>query len=109
MGGEASRCAPPPASLSRCGNSCGGGTGVSLKTTDDKQTTKLKKGGFRQGGLNFAPLPTPPKRYNLPLRLGGWGGKIPSGAERKGRGCNYHDVDDDEDDDGKGGKQGKNY
>ncbi len=27
--------------------------------------------------------------------------------ERKGRGCDYHEVDNDDDNDGKGGKQGK--
>jgi hypothetical protein len=36
-GGVAMR--PPPASSSRCGDSCGGGTGVSLEATEDKQTT----------------------------------------------------------------------
>ncbi len=54
----------------------------------------------------------PPKRHNLPVGLGGGDGRIPSGAERKSWGCNYHEVDDDDDDDddnGKGGKQGKWY
>ena len=56
---------------------------------DRRQTNnnqKLTKGGFRRGGLNFAPLPTPPKKTHLPLGLGGGGGRIRSGAERKGRG-----------------------
>ncbi len=39
--GEASRCAPPLASLSRCSDSCGGGARVSSEMTDDKQT-KIK-------------------------------------------------------------------
>jgi hypothetical protein len=30
---------PPPASLSWCGDSCGGGVGVTLETMDDKQMT----------------------------------------------------------------------
>ncbi len=65
------------------------------------------KGGFQQGGLNFAPLPTPPKRHNLPIGLGGGGGRIQSGGKRKGRGRDYHEVDNDNDNNGKGGKQGK--
>jgi hypothetical protein len=40
-----------------------------------------------------------PKRHTLPLELGGGGGRILSGAERKGRGCNYHEVDNDNDED----------
>jgi hypothetical protein len=75
--------------------------------TNDNQ--KLTKGGFHQGGLNFAPLQPPPKRHNLLLGLGGGGGRIQSGAERKGRGQNYHKVDDDNNDNGKGGKQGKKH
>ncbi len=38
-GGEALRCAPTPASSLRCGDSCGGGVGVTSETMDDKQTT----------------------------------------------------------------------
>jgi hypothetical protein len=56
------------------------------------------------------PYQPPPKRHNLPLVLGGEGGRIQSGAERKGQGCNYHEVDDEDDDDydnGKGGSKGK--
>ncbi len=56
------------------------------------------KDGVLLGGLNVVPLSTPPKRYNLPLGLGGGVGRIQSGAERKGWGCNYHEVNDDNDD-----------
>ncbi len=62
---------------------------------------------FDEGVSILHPYQHPPKRHNLPLGLGGEGGRIQSVAERKGRGCNYHEVDDDNDDDGKGGKQGK--
>jgi hypothetical protein len=34
---------------------------------------KLTKGGFRQGGLNFAPLPTPPKKTQSAVGIGGRG------------------------------------
>ncbi len=75
----------------------------------------LTKDGVQQGALNnFVPLPTLPKRHNLPLGLGGGGGRIQSGAERKGGRCNYHEVDNDNDDndgdgDGRGGEQGTKY
>jgi hypothetical protein len=62
---------------------------------DGQQTNnnqKLTKGGFQQGGLNVVPLPTPSKRHNLPLGLGGGGGRIRFGADRKGWGCDYHEV-----------------
>ncbi len=41
-------------------------------------------------------------------------GLLTSGTERKGWGCNYHEVDNDNDEDddngaGKGGKQRKKY
>jgi hypothetical protein len=58
------------------------------------------------------PYHPPPKRHNLPLGLGGGVGRIQYGAERKGRGCDNHKVDDDDDgddDDDKGRKQGKKY
>ncbi len=72
----------------------------------------LTNDGILQGVLNVMPLPTPSKRHNLLLRLGGGGGRIQSGAEKKGRGCNYHEVgndNDDNDDDGggKGGSKGR--
>jgi hypothetical protein len=60
-----------------------------------------------RGSQFCAPTTPPQKRHNLPLGLGGGGGWIQSGAERKGWGSNYHEVDDDNDDNGKGGKQGK--
>jgi hypothetical protein len=41
------------------------------------------------------------------LGLGGGGGRIQSDAEKKGRGCDYHEVDNDKVDDVKKGKQGK--
>ncbi len=56
------------------------------------------------------PLPPPPKRHNLPLELGEGGGRIQSGTEKKGRGCNYHEMDDgddENDDNSKGRKKGK--
>ena len=62
---------------------------------------------FDEGVSISRPYHTPPKRHNLPLGLGGGGGRIQSGAERKGRGRDYHEVDDDYNNDGKGGKQGK--
>ncbi len=62
---------------------------------------------FDEGVSISRPYQHPPKRHNLPLGLGGGDGRIPSGADRKGRGWDYHEVDDDDDDDGKGGKQGK--
>jgi hypothetical protein len=51
--------------------------------------------------------PPPQKRHNLQLGLAGGGGRIQSGVERKGKGCDYHKVDDEDDNDGKRGKQGK--
>ncbi len=53
------------------------------RQTNDNQ--KLTKGGFQQGGLNFALLPPPQKKTHLPLGMGGGGGRIQSGMERKGR------------------------
>jgi hypothetical protein len=53
------------------------------------------------------PYQPPQKRHNLPLELGGGGGRIQSGMERKARGQDYHEVDNDDDDNGKGWKQGK--
>ncbi len=50
------------------------------------------------------PLPTPPKKTQSAVGLGGGGGRIQSVAERKGWGCDYHEVDDDNDEDGKGGE-----
>jgi hypothetical protein len=41
--GEGLRCCPPPASLSRCGDSLGGGTGVSSKMTDDKRMANKRR------------------------------------------------------------------
>ena len=67
---------------------------------------------FDDGVSMSCPYQPPPKRRNLRLGLGGGSGRIRSGAERKGLGCDYHEVDDgddDDDDDGKGGKQGKKY
>ena len=58
---------------------------------------------------------TPPQKTQSAVGIGGRGGRIRSGFERKGRGCDYHEVDnddDDDDDDGKGGKgekRGKKY
>ncbi len=55
--------------------------------------------------------PPPPKKDTIcHWDLGEGSGRIRSGAERKGRGCDYHEVDDDndeDDDDGKGGGLGK--
>ncbi len=53
--------------------------GNNRRRTNDNQ--KLTKGGFRRGGLNFAPLTTPPKKKHLPLGLGGGGGSIPPNIE----------------------------
>jgi hypothetical protein len=76
---------------------------------DDKQTTikNQQRVAFDSGVSILRPYQQPPKRHNLPLGLGGGGGRIQSGAERKGQGCNYHEVDDDNDNNGKGRKQGK--
>jgi hypothetical protein len=41
------------------------------RQTYDNQ--KLTKGGFQQGGLNFAPLPTPPKKTQSAIGIGGRG------------------------------------
>ncbi len=62
---------------------------------------------FDEGVSISRPYQPPPKRHHLTLGLGGGGGRIRSGAQRKGRGCDYHEVEDDDDDDGKGGKHGK--
>jgi hypothetical protein len=62
-----------------------------------------------EGVSILRPYQQPPKRHNLPLGLGGGGGRIRSGTERKGIECNYHEVENDDDDNGKGGKQGKKY
>jgi hypothetical protein len=58
----------------------------------------------------MCPYHHPSKRHNLPLGLGGGDGRIQYCAERKGRGCNNHEVDDDNDDNDdndKGREQGK--
>jgi hypothetical protein len=39
--------------------------------------------------------------------MGGRGGRIRSGIERKGWGCDYHEVDNDNDDNDDDGKEGK--
>jgi hypothetical protein len=62
---------------------------------------------FDEGVSISRPYQHPPRRHNLPLGLGGGGGRIRSAVEKQGRGCNYHEVDDDDDDDGKGGSKGK--
>jgi hypothetical protein len=65
-GGEASRCAPPRVHIAlrrflrRGHRSFIGNDG---RQTIDNQ--KLTKGGFRRGGLNFAPLPTPPQKDTI--------------------------------------------
>ncbi len=41
------------------------------RQTSDNQ--KLTKGGFRRGGLNFAPLPTPPQKTQSAVGIGGRG------------------------------------
>jgi hypothetical protein len=80
------------------------------RRTTNNRKSKVDEGWLSTRGSQFrAPTNPPPKRHDLPLGWGGGGGRIRSGAERKGRGCDYHDVDDDDDDDGKGGKQGKKY
>jgi hypothetical protein len=101
----------PPASSLRCGDSLGGGEGVTSETIDDKQTTikSRQRVAFDKGVSILHPYQHPPKRHNLPLGLGGGGGRIRSVVERKGRGCNYHEVDDDGDDSGKGVKQGNKH
>jgi hypothetical protein len=54
---------PPPASLSWCGNFCRGGAGVSLETTDNKQTTIKSQQWvvFNKGSQCHAPTTPPPK------------------------------------------------
>ncbi len=53
----------------------------------------------------LCPYQPPQKRHNLPLGLEGGDGRIQSGAGRKGRGCNYHEVDNDDDDDDDNGEK----
>jgi hypothetical protein len=55
----------------------------------------------------LCPCQPPSKRHNLLLGFGGGGGRIQYGTERKGRGCDYHEVDDDHDDDNDNGKRRK--
>jgi hypothetical protein len=55
----------------------------------------------------LCPNHPPPNRHYLPLGLEGGGGRIRSGAERNGQGCDYHEVDnDDEDNFEDGGRKG---
>jgi hypothetical protein len=76
----------------------------------NKRQSKVDEGWLLTRESQFcAPTNPPPQRRDLPLGLWGGGGRIQSGAERKGRGCDYHDVDNDNDDNGKGGKQRKKY
>ncbi len=64
---------------------------------------------FNEGVSMSCPYNPPPQRHNLPLGLGGGCDRVQSGAERKGQGCNHHEVDDDDDDDddNDGSKRGK--
>ncbi len=62
---------------------------------------------FDEGVSISRPYQQPPKKTHLPLGLGGGGGRIRSGAERKGQGRDLNKVDDDDDNNGKGGKQWK--
>jgi hypothetical protein len=90
----------------------GRGSFIENNRRQTKDNQKLTNGGFNEGVSMSCPCQPSPKRHNLPLGSGGGGGRIRYGAERKGRGCNYHEVDDDDDDnndDGKGWKQGKKY
>ncbi len=109
-GGEALQCAPPPRPRRGAAILVEGAWELHRKRwTTNKQQSKVDEGCLLTRGSQFCALTPPPQRRNLPLGLGGGGGRIQSGAERKGRGCDYHEVDDDEDNDGKGGKQGKKY
>jgi hypothetical protein len=71
-GGKHCDAPPPPVSLLRCSDSCGGGAGVTSETTDNKQTTikSWQRVAFDKGGSILRPYHHPPKRHNLPL---GWG------------------------------------
>ncbi len=67
------------------------------------------KGGIDEGVSMSCPY-HPPKKTQSAVGIGERGSRIRSSFERKGRGCDYHEVDnndDDDDDDGKGGKGGK--
>jgi hypothetical protein len=77
-GGGIAMPPPPLVSLLRCNNSGGLGAGVSLETTDDKQTTNKHRQRmvFDKGVSTLCPYHPPPQRHNLPLGLGGGDGRI---------------------------------
>jgi hypothetical protein len=77
------------------------------RRTTNKRQSKVDEWLATRGSQCRAPTTPPPKRHNLPLGLGGGDGRIQSGAERKGWGCDYHEVDDDDDDDDDDGKGGE--
>jgi hypothetical protein len=47
---------------------------------------KLMKGGFQQGGFNFAPLPTPPKKTQSAVGIGGRGWQESIWCRKEGQG-----------------------
>jgi hypothetical protein len=73
-GEEGLRCTPPPASLLQCSNSCRGGAGVTLETTDNKQMTiKVDKGWLSTRGSQFCAPTPPPKKTQSAIGIGGSG------------------------------------
>ncbi len=55
------------------------------------------------------PLPIPLKKTQSAVGIGGRGGRIQSGVERKGWALNYHEVDDNNNNNGKGGEAREKY
>jgi hypothetical protein len=75
-GAGASRCGPPCVLVAvRQFLRRGCGSFIRNEGQQTNSNQKLTKGGFRQGGLNFVPLPTPSKKTQSAVGIGGRGWK----------------------------------